>query len=37
MAQSVVPQKDKKVTAVLEALGNNHSEELFAEKVLNIL
>jgi hypothetical protein len=30
MAQSVVPQKDKKVTAVFAALGNNHSEELFA-------
>jgi hypothetical protein len=32
MVQSVVPQKDKKVTAAFAALGNNHNEKLFAEK-----
>ncbi len=32
MAQSVVPQKEKKVEAVFAALGSNHSEKLFTEK-----
>jgi hypothetical protein len=32
MAQSVVPQKEKKVEAVFAALGCNHDEKLFADK-----
>jgi hypothetical protein len=32
MVRSVVPQKDKKVKAVFEALNGNHDEKLFAEK-----
>jgi len=32
MAQSVVPQKGKKVEAVFESLGDERSEELFIGK-----
>ena len=32
MGKSVVPQKEKKVKVVFEALNGNHDEKLFAKK-----